>query len=80
MNVRPVIAGVDASASDIRANVEMAAPVIDPQRMFYPQQDTGGDKEERSDSRAQDQEKNREAREDAKRQAHRERTARISIH
>jgi beta-lactamase regulating signal transducer with metallopeptidase domain len=72
VNVQPVIAGVDASVGDVRANVEITAPVVDPQRMFYPQQDTGGDKEERSESQAQDQEKNREAREDAKRQAHRE--------
>jgi beta-lactamase regulating signal transducer with metallopeptidase domain/uncharacterized protein YnzC (UPF0291/DUF896 family) len=62
VNVQPVIAGVDVSGIEVR-------PVIDPDRMFYPQQGTAGDKEDRSESEAREQEKNQEAREDAEERA-----------
>ena len=62
VNVQPVIAGVDASVIEVRPDVR---PVIDPERMFYPQQETAGGKEERGESEARDQEKKREARQDA---------------
>jgi len=45
VRVQPVITGDDASVIEVRPEVRMAAPVIDPERMFYPQVDTDWAKE-----------------------------------
>jgi len=68
VNVQPMIVGVDASEVEVRPEVR---PVTDPERMFYPQQKTGEGKSERGEAETRDQEKKKEAREDAEEQARR---------
>jgi beta-lactamase regulating signal transducer with metallopeptidase domain len=71
VRVEPEIAVGDSSVIEVRPDVRVAAPVIDPKRMFYPQQDAAGEKDERGAAAAREQEGRQEAREDADEQAHR---------